>query len=69
MHKIKRFYVTQKQVLEYILLGIHKFESKEEFKQNLKLVIDDLNQFPKDNSNQIKFYTRVRNTLDTVEIS
>jgi hypothetical protein len=69
MHKYKRFYITQKQVLEYILRGMLEFENKEVFKQKLQLIIDDLNEFPKDNRNQLKFFTRVSDTLDNVEIT
>jgi hypothetical protein len=67
MHK--RFYVTQKQVLEYILLSMHKFESTDEFKEKVQLVIEDLSEYPDDNRCQLKFFKRVQLALNDVVIT
>jgi len=57
MHK--RFYVTRKQVLMYILRHMYKFENLKEFKTHVHVVIQDLSDSSDTNLNQIKFYTRI----------
>jgi len=58
----KKFYVTKKQVLEYIRLNLDKFNSIEEFKIELKSSLDDLKLFGVDKA-QIKFFDRVLEKL------
>ena len=57
---MKRFYVTKKQVKDFIKNKTYLFETKEEFKGSVDEVIKHLSICDKA---QIKFYNRVREEL------
>lgn len=59
----KKFYVTHKQVNDYIIGRFPKFEDLSEFKMHVHRLINELSEFPEQNKNQIKFYSRVELTL------
>ena len=60
----ERFYVTKKQVVEYIRLNLSKFNSIAEFKMELKTVIADLKEPIGYNKAQIKLFSRVLERLE-----
>ena len=59
-------YVTKKQVSDFINRETERLKiNKDELLKEVKYVLFDLKQYPNDNPNQIKFYTRVYNQLTT----
>jgi len=66
MHK--RFYITRKQVLNYIVHRMPKFDTLKEFRKSVIKVIDDLSEYPDDNFYQLRFFNRVQLVLgDLIE--
>jgi len=61
---MKRFYVTKKQISSFINKETERLTiNTNELLKEVRYVLFDLKQFPKENKNQIKFYTRVEETL------
>lgn len=62
--KAKLIYVTKKQVAKYIAYERSRLKvSEEELSEFVEETLTDLKDFPNDNANQIKFFTRVYETL------
>ena len=60
----KLIYVTKKQVSKFIENQIDwRKISEAQLLKEVEDVLIDLNEYPNDNKNQIKFYTRVNETL------
>ncbi|MAN61379.1 MAG: hypothetical protein CMI60_05455 [Parvibaculum sp.] len=58
-------YVTKKQVNSFIKIETERLKiNNDELLKEVKYVLFDLNQYPNDNKNQIKFYTRVYEELN-----
>jgi|TARA_R110000851_G_scaffold73614_2_gene162378 hypothetical protein len=56
----KLSYVTKKQVSDFIKTETERLKiNEDELLKEVKYVLFDLKDFPNDNRNQIKFYTRV----------
>lgn len=61
----KLMYVTKKQVDSFIQNETERLKmSNDELLKEVKYVLFDLKQYPNDNKNQIKFYTRVYESLN-----
>tara|TARA_R100000951_G_scaffold82822_1_gene70472 strand:+ start:188 stop:400 length:213 start_codon:yes stop_codon:yes gene_type:complete len=57
-------YVTKKQVHSFIKNETERLKiNNNELLKEVKYVLFDLKQYPNDNKNQIKFYTRVYKAL------
>jgi hypothetical protein len=62
--KGKLIYVTKKQVSDFIYRTTERLKiNKDELLKEVKYVLDDLNEYPNDNRNQIKYYTRIYKEL------
>ena len=59
MGNTKRFYVTTKQCQSYIDRHKKDFDSEDSFESALEETIKDLELYPHDNVNSIKFFTKV----------
>lgn len=60
----KLSYVTKKQVDSFIKTERERLKmNNDELLKEVEYVLFDLRQYPNDNKNQIKFYTKVRDTL------
>ncbi len=63
--KIKLIYVTTKQVSDFINRETERLKiNKGELLKEVKYVLLDLKQYPNDNRNQIKYYTRIYKALN-----
>ena len=61
----KLMYVTKKQVDSFIQNETERLKmNNDELLKEVKYVLFDLKQYPNDNKNQIKFYTRVYEALN-----
>lgn len=58
---MKRFYVTKKQVNNFIENSLKRFDSLETFRNEVDRVIKDLSA---EDKAQLKFYNRVRKEID-----
>ncbi len=57
-------YVTKKQINSFIKNETERLKiNNNELLKEVKYLLFDLKQYPNDNKNQIKFYTRVFETL------
>ena len=63
--KSKLIYVTKKQVSDFIKRETERcMMNEDELLKDVKYGLFDLKQYPNDNRNQIKFYTRVYEALN-----
>lgn len=53
------YYVTKKRLKLFIEQNKHKFKDNEEFKEETKKVIKDLNEYPDGAKNQLRFYNKL----------
>jgi hypothetical protein len=61
---MKNFYVTKKQVKEFIDKETKRLKmSKKELLKEVNIVLNDLMEFPNDNKAQIKYYSRIKDSL------
>lgn len=59
---MKRFYVTKKQVENYIVKKLDSFESIEDFKQEVAETVESFSDGT--DKAQLKFFTRVQESLE-----
>ena len=63
--KSKLIYVTKKQVSDFINRETERLKiNKDELLKEVKHVLFDLKEYPNDNRNQIKYYTRIYEALN-----
>lgn len=55
----KKVYITKKAIETFYERHISQFKTKEEFKADAQKVLNELSEYPEENKNQIKFYTKV----------
>jgi len=61
----KLIYVTKKQVSDFINRETERLKiNKDELLKEVEYVLLDLKQYPNDNRNQIKYYTRIFEALN-----
>lgn len=66
----KLIYVTNKQVDNFIKVETDRLKiNNTELLSEVNLVLSDLKEFPNDNKNQIKFYTRVLERLNNLNFN
>ena len=65
----KKYYATEKRAKEYIDSVKNKFESYTEFLSECKAVIKDLDEYPNDNKNQLRFFRRVEKIVEARAIA
>lgn len=62
--RTKKYYITKKQVHEYIERTLKNFDSIEGLRNEVSSVLEELNEYAEDNKGQIKFFTRVKEQLN-----
>lgn len=60
---MKSYYVTKNRVNSYIELVKEDFSSYKELLWSLKEVLSDLREFKESNSNQIRFFEKVKDRV------
>jgi hypothetical protein len=63
-------YITKKQVDNFIKVETERLNiDNTELLSEVKVVLSDLKEYPNDNKNQIKFYARILERLNKLNLS